>query len=165
MSLIHHIIRPEEGDHFLNLGAHVSIKVPGEATGGQFALIEHTVPPQAGPPPHAHAETEVLYILSGHFEVLVASERAEVGPGTIIHVPPQTLHTTRNIGHSAGRQLSLYLPGGAEGFFREAGTPVTDLRNLPNLDAPTNLADVDVPRVLRIAKKYGMQVGAESDQA
>jgi len=39
------------------------------------------------------------------------------------------------------------------------------LRNLPNLDEPTNLADVDVPRVLRIAKKYGMQVGAESDQA
>jgi mannose-6-phosphate isomerase-like protein (cupin superfamily) len=161
--MIRHIIGPEDGELVLNLGALASIKVPSEATRGQFALIEHTVPPRGGPPPHTHAETELLYILSGRFEVLVGAERVEVGPGTIIHVPPRTLHTTCNIGNSAGRQLSLYVPGGAEGFFREAGTRVTSLRELPNLDEPANLEGVDVPRVLDIARNYGMEVRTGTD--
>lgn len=158
MQNAHHIIRPEDGEQLLNLGAHVNIKVPAAATGGAFAVIEHVVPPQGGPPPHTHPETELLYILSGSFSVVVGEDRSEVGPGTLIYVPPETIHTTRNVGTRAGRQLSLYLPGGGEGFFREAGTAVTSLDQLPDLDQPVSFAGIDMSRIVRLAAQYGMRV-------
>ncbi len=152
------VIGPDGGEQLLNLGTHVNIKVPAEATGGAVAVIEHTIPPQGGPPTHTHVETELLYILSGHFAVVVGSEQREAGPGTVIHVPPGTPHTTRNIGPCAGRQLSVYVPGGSEGFFREAGTPVAGPEELPDLDEPADLTGVDLPRILALANKYGMNV-------
>lgn len=158
MSTDNHIIAPEAGERFLNLGAHVNIKLSAEATGGAFAVIEHTVPPKGGPPPHSHLETELLYIISGSFEVVVGPARSEVGAGAIIYVPAGTAHTTRNIGDSAGRQLSLYLPGGAEGFFREAGTAVVSGQDIPDLDQPVSLDGVDMARILALAARYGMQV-------
>lgn len=152
------IVGPDEGEQLLNLGSHVNIKVSAEATGGAFAVIEHTVPPQGGPPPHTHGEAELLYILSGQFEVVVGSAQLEAGPGTVIHVPPGIPHTTRNVGQRAGRQLSVYVPGGSEGFFREAGAPVTGPQDLPDLDEPADLTGVDMPRILALANKYGMNV-------
>lgn len=160
MPVHRHIIAPDEGEQILNLGSHVTIKLSAEATGGEAAVIEHVVPPQGGPPPHAHEETELLYILSGTFEVVVGDETAQAGPGAVVHVPPGTVHTTRNTGERAGRQLSIYFPGGAEGFFREAGTPVADAQELPDFDQPVNLEGVDFPRVLAIAERYGMRVHA-----
>jgi mannose-6-phosphate isomerase-like protein (cupin superfamily) len=153
-----HIIRPEAGERFLSLGSDVNIKLAAPATGGAFAVIEHRVPPQGGPPPHTHRETELLYILSGSFAATIGSERSEVEAGTLIYVPPETVHTTRNIGRRAGRQLSLYLPGGGEGFFREAGTAVTNPDVLPDFDEPANLSGIDMSRIVALAARYGMRV-------
>jgi mannose-6-phosphate isomerase-like protein (cupin superfamily) len=153
-----HIIRPADGEQFLSLGSDVKIKLDASATGGAFAVIEPRVPPEGGPPPHTHRETELLYILSGNFAAIVGSERSEVDAGTLIYVPPETVHTTRNIGRRAGRQLSIYLPGGGEGFFREAGTAVANPDMLPDLDEPANLSGIDMSRVIALAARYGMRV-------
>lgn len=161
MSVERLIVTPEEGEQFLNLGGHVNIRIPAEATGGAFAVVEHVVPPRGGPPVHSHPETELLYVLSGRFEAIVGSSRAEVGAGAILHVPAGMPHTTRNVGESAGRQLSVYLPGGSEGFFREAGTSVAAGQTLPDFDRPVSLEGVDLPRVLAIAERYGMRVEAD----
>ena len=158
MPTTQHVIRPGEGEQLLSLASHVTIKVPAEATGGAFAVVEHVVPPQGGPPPHTHRETELLYVLEGTFFVVVGAEQGTAGPGTVIQVPAGTVHTTRNVGGRAGRQLSIYLPGGGEGFFREVGTPVDSGRPLPDLDQPASLAGVDMARVLELAARYGMQV-------
>jgi mannose-6-phosphate isomerase-like protein (cupin superfamily) len=161
------IIRPEAGERFLSLVTDVRIKLAAPATGGAFAVIEHRVPPQGGPPPHTHRETELLYILSGSFAAIVGSEQSGVEAGTLIHVPPETVHTTRNIGRRAGRQLSIYLPGGGEGFFREAGTAVTNPDMLPDLDEPANLSGIDMSRIVALAARYGMRVtpdGVEAQQ-
>ena len=71
MSTQQNILRPGEGESYLSLASQVTIKVPSEATGGAFAVMEHVVPPQSGPPPHTHAETEVIYIVEGTFAVTV----------------------------------------------------------------------------------------------
>jgi quercetin dioxygenase-like cupin family protein len=158
MSTDHHIVAPTDGEQLLNLGGHVNIKIPSEATGGAFAVVEHVIPPNGGPPPHTHVETELLYVLSGTFEVVVGPTRTTVGSGTVIHVPRGTVHTTRNVGDSAGRQLSIYLPGGGEGFFREAGTPVVSGQVLPDFAQPANLEGVDMGLLMATAARYGIQI-------
>jgi quercetin dioxygenase-like cupin family protein len=158
MQVENHIIRPQDGEQVLAMGAHVNIMLPASATGGAVAVIEHRVPPGGGPPPHTHPETELLYILSGTFAAMVGSEQREVEAGTLIHVPPGILHTTRNIGSHAGRQLSLYLPGGAEGFFREVGRAVTSADILPDFDQPAHLTGTDMSHIAVLAARYGMDV-------
>lgn len=157
-----YIIRPEDGEQLLAVGAHVTILLPSDATNGAVAVLEHRVPPQGGPPPHTHCDTELLYILSGKFAVRVGSEQTEVEKGALIHVPPGTVHTTRNVGTRAGRQLSLYLPGGAEGFFREAGRAVTGADMLPDFDQAANLSGVDMAHIVMLAARYGMRVQPDS---
>lgn len=152
------LIRPGEGEAYLSLASHVTIKVPSEATGGAFAVMEHVVPPGSGPPPHTHTETELIFIVDGTFAVTVGAEQGTAGAGTLLHVPPGTVHTTRNVGERAGRQLNVYLPGGGEGFFREVGTPVDADHPAPDLDRPASLAGVDMARVLELAARYGMEV-------
>lgn len=158
MHLTNYIVQPGTGQRVLNLGALVTIKIPSNQTGGAFAVVEHTVPPGGGPPLHVHSETELLYVLDGEFEFVLGSARTRVGKGGVVHVPPRTLHASKNVGASAGRQLSIYLPGGAEGFFLEAGVPTDRLEKLPDLDQPADLSGIDMQRVLELAAKYGMEV-------
>jgi quercetin dioxygenase-like cupin family protein len=153
-----HILAPGEGEQLLSVATHVTIRVPSEATGGAFAVMEHVFPPQGGPPPHTHEETELLYVIEGTFAVRVGEEQGTAGAGTLIHVPPRAVHTTRNVGERAGRQLSIYLPGGGEGFFREIGEPVDAAHPVPDMNQPGSVPSVDRARLLELASRYGMQV-------
>lgn len=152
------IIGPEQGEHILSLASLATIKIPAEATGGAFSVTRHVVPPQGGPPPHTHPETEVIFVVDGTFDVVVGGERTTAGAGTILHVPPGTAHTTRNVGARAGTQISIYMPGGGEGFFREIGTVIAGPGEAPDLDRPAPLEGVDMARVRQLAAKYGMVV-------
>jgi hypothetical protein len=64
----------------------------------------------------------------------------------------------KNVGRTAGKQLSVYLPGGAEGFFLEAGVPLDQLAALPDFNQPADLSGIDMQRVFALAAKYGMEV-------
>lgn len=149
-----------EGEQLLAMGALVTITVPAAATGGRCSVTEHVVPPGGGPPPHTHTVYEVLRVLDGVFDVwlddLTTPTHAEAG-ATIV-VPPCTPHTTRNAGTRAARLLSIYAPGGDEGFFREIGTPAAALPVLPDLDQPADLSGLDVARVQVLAERYGMRL-------
>ena len=97
-------------------------------------------------------------MLVGEFEFVLGAERAVVRSGGVVYIPPRTPHLAKNVGRSAGKQLSVYLPGGAEGFFLEAGVPVSRLAALPDFDEPADLSGIDTQRVLALAAKYGMEV-------
>ncbi len=45
---------PGGGRSFWLLGEFYTAKATGEDTGGEFAFVEATTPPQAGPPPYVH---------------------------------------------------------------------------------------------------------------
>ena len=152
------VISPEGGETVMNLGTLVRIKVASTDTNGAFSVVEHVVPPNAGPPLHTHPETEVLYVLEGEFDVGIGTERTRASRGAVVHVRPHTPHSTKNVGSTAGRLLSVYLPGAADRFFVEAGAPVAPGDNLPNFDHPADMSSVDVPHVLAIAKRHGMQI-------
>ena len=48
------IIQATRGDTHNVLGTTAIIKLTGKDTSGRLAVVEHTVPPHAGPPPHTH---------------------------------------------------------------------------------------------------------------
>lgn len=43
-----------EGQAFWMLGGLYEVRVPSEATNGALTVMEMTIPPGMGPPPHTH---------------------------------------------------------------------------------------------------------------
>lgn len=55
-------------------------------------------PGQTGPK-HSHEnEVEIYITISGHGEVMVGNAIIDMNPGTIVYVPPQIEHQTKNTG-------------------------------------------------------------------
>src|SRR4029079_13903123 len=75
------------------VGDLYTIKASGRETGGAFCLIEVTVPPQSGPPPHVHQrEDEAFYIVDGEFKVSIDGKVLTAGPGSWVQLENGSLH-------------------------------------------------------------------------
>jgi mannose-6-phosphate isomerase-like protein (cupin superfamily) len=58
--------------------------------------------------PHMHPDVEeVCYILEGDAEILVGDETSIVGPGQLVYIPPQQLHTIRPAGNAPLRWITV----------------------------------------------------------
>lgn len=78
--------------------------------------------PGKGHTRHNHPGVEeILYVVSGVGEQMVADERQPVAPGDLIHIPPDVDHETVNTGWEELKILAIYAPPG----------PETELRSLP----------------------------------
>ena len=66
---------------------------------------------------------EILYVIDGKgMQVVeVGGERREreVGPGVLIHIPPDAYHSTVNTGDVPMKLLAIYAPPGPEAELRE----------------------------------------------
>ena len=99
--------------------ATILVRVPAQATGGAFALLEE-VPPLVDTPLHVHRdEDELFYVLEGEHVYQVGAEEHRVGPGGLVFAPRGLAHSQRRVVPGEGRQLVLVTPGGFEGFFRD----------------------------------------------
>jgi len=109
-------------------------------TGGKLGIFRQTIAPGSGPPTHLHQmEIEFTYVVSGQFKFKVGDRVVSAPVGTFIFVPPNTLHTFKNIGTNPGVLLFGVTPGGFEKMFAER----------QGVDAVTNK---------RLMEKYHMQV-------
>ena len=65
---------------------------------------------------------EILYVLSGEGRQVVepGGERRErvIGPGVLVHIPPDVYHSTVNTGGAPMRLLAIYAPPGPEAELR-----------------------------------------------
>src|SRR5881628_217526 len=84
---------PGEGEQLWFLGTLATIKVPGEAVGDRFALIEFLFPHLASPPLHTHPQDESYVVLEGQLTVKAGERRFELGPGGAAVVPMGVPHT------------------------------------------------------------------------
>ena len=80
--------------------------------------------PGKGHESHNHPGVEeILYVLSGagHQVVEAPTGRVEreVGPGMLIHIPPDVYHSTVNTGDGPMRLLAIYAPPGPEAELRD----------------------------------------------
>jgi quercetin dioxygenase-like cupin family protein len=138
---------PEDGGQPVNiLGTAMLIRVHGRDTGGSVAVVETHDQPGGGPPPHIHhREDETFQILEGDYEFMVGGQTVLAKPGTTLFAPRGIPHTYRYVGKTPGRLMCVITPSGFEGFFEEIG-------------ALSPQQQQDIPRVIEIGKKFGLEI-------
>lgn len=141
----------QTGETLNVLGEDVTLLAAGAETGGTMTAVEVLVRPGSGPPPHTHVASELLYVLDGELEVELDGGRQTVDAGQVAAVPGGAVHTYRNASIAPARFLAVLQPAGQERFFAEIGTPI---------DAPAPEGPPDVERVMRIARRHGIEFAA-----
>ncbi|HVU07413.1 MAG TPA: cupin domain-containing protein [Verrucomicrobiae bacterium] len=137
-------VPPNGGKKVNVLGIPIAIRIHGRDTGGTLAVVEsHEV--SGGPPPHIHhREDETFQVLEGKYEFTVGDKTIYATPGTTLFAPRGIPHTYRHVGETHGKLLTVITPAGFERFFEE-------------IDALTPQQQQGIPRVLEIAKKFGLE--------
>jgi mannose-6-phosphate isomerase-like protein (cupin superfamily) len=145
-SLMHPIhIRSAEGKKLTVLGIPMVIRIHGHDTGGVVSTVESHDVPGGGPPPHIHhREDETFQIIEGEYEWTVGTKKFVAQKGATIFAPRGIPHTYRYLGQAPGRLMCVITPAGFEGFFEE-------------IDALAPQQQQEIPRVMEIAKKYGLE--------
>jgi len=137
---------PGDGEQLWFLGTLATIKVPGEASDGRFALIEFLFPRNTSPPLHTHPQDESYIVLEGRLTVRAGEERFELEPGAAAVVPMGVAHTFR-VDSEIARVLVLSTPAGLERFVREGSVPAS-APTLPPADTPRP-APEELERIFR----------------
>src|SRR5436305_14672775 len=125
---------PSEPEHRWFVGTLAIIRVPVEAVGDRFALIEFLFPRHASPPVHTHPQDESYVVLEGQLTVQAGDQRFELSPGASAVVPIGVAHTFR-VESQTARVLVLSTPAGLERFVRDGSVPATSA-TLPPEDTP-----------------------------
>ena len=127
------------------LGIPMVIRLHGRDTGGVLSAVESHDVPGGGPPMHIHhREDETFQILEGEYEWTVGDKTFLATKGATIFAPRGIPHTYRYVGQPPGRLMCVITPSGFEGFFED-------------ISALSEAQQQEIPRVLEIAKKYGLE--------
>ncbi|HWH14630.1 MAG TPA: cupin domain-containing protein, partial [Miltoncostaeaceae bacterium] len=116
------IREPGEAERLALGPTAVGFLVTADDTGGAFALPEATLAPGVpGPVLHRDARMhDVFVVLEGVVRFRVGDEERDLGAGGVVVVPPGVAHTFANPHTEPARFLNMFLPGGLEGYLREA---------------------------------------------
>ena len=101
-------------------GNVMAFKAVAAQTGGDFSLMERTVPPGARtPPPHRHVNcSEAFFVLDGTITFWLDAAELAGGPGDFLLVPRGVAHTFGNQAEEPARLLVLHAPA-ADAYFEE----------------------------------------------
>ena len=145
------IVGPRDGKTGMLGAIGVRFMIDGKEADGQFALVEHPMPPRAlAAPLHLHTrEDEYSYVLEGRMGAVLGDDVVEAGPGDLVFKPRNQWHTFWNAGDTPTRILEIISPAGFERFFAE----LVDLRE-------SGAFDLDAFAALRA--RYGIEMQMES---
>lgn len=122
-----------EGERRWFLGTLATIRIPGEAVDGRFALIEFMFPQHASPPRHTHPQDESYVVLDGVLTVQTGERRFVLHSGGAAVVPMGVAHTFR-VDSNTARVLVLSTPSGLERMILDGSIPA-NAPTLPPADA------------------------------
>lgn len=98
-------------------GSSAELKLTGEQSGGDWAVVEWHVHAGDEPPIHTHTrEDETVYVLDGAITAFVGDQRIDVEAGSYAALPKDVPHGLTVRGDEA-RLLVTLSPAGAEYFF------------------------------------------------
>jgi quercetin dioxygenase-like cupin family protein len=97
-------------------GSTAELKLAGEQSGGDWAVVEWRVRAGDDPPIHIHTrEDETIYVVEGSITAFVGDERIDVEAGSYAALPKNVPHGLTVRGEEA-RLLVTLEPAGAEYF-------------------------------------------------
>lgn len=146
------VVRPGEGVQ-VPLGSVGTVhKVPGRATEGRLAIVEHTLAPRhLASPMHRHSrEDELSIVLSGQLGTKLGDDVVIAPAGSYVLKPRGQWHAYWNAGDKELRFIELLLPAGVEGYFERLS------RLFASAAAPSH-DDVEL-----LADEYGLQFDFQS---
>lgn len=89
--------------------------VEQKAFSGNGATIAlHRLQPDHEPKPHKHENEQIAYIVSGTVDFHVGDEVVRMGPGSVIAVPPNTMHHAVVIGDEEVINIDVFTPARPE---------------------------------------------------
>ncbi len=141
------VIGPGEGEkRYSARGSLMLFKAVAEQDGGDFSLMERTLPPAGRrPPPHRHTNcSEAYFVLDGRVSVIAEGEELTAGPEGFVLIPRGTAHTFGNGGDTEARLLVIHAPA-MDAYF--AG-----LHDLWNRDEPPGPDDERA-----LMERFGME--------
>lgn len=84
---------------------------PGQFGSTRMAITIVEGEPGSEQPMHRHPEAEQIYVVvAGHGVMRVDDEEQEVGPGTLVFIPPGAEHAIRNVGRERLSYVSATSP-------------------------------------------------------
>ena len=134
-------------------GLGTKLLVPGDATEGRFALVEHDLGPRLlGAPVHTHEhEDEISYVLAGSLGVQIGDEVRVARAGDVVVKPRRVPHAFWNAGDDELRFLEGITPAGFERYFADLA---------PHL--PPSRPEPDFPALMATAARYGLDLRPET---
>jgi quercetin dioxygenase-like cupin family protein len=97
-------------------GSSAELKIVGEQSGGDWAVVEWHVRSGHEPPIHTHTrEDETLYVLDGAITAFVGDQRIDVDAGSYAALPKDVPHGLR-VRSDEARLLVTLEPAGTEYF-------------------------------------------------
>jgi quercetin dioxygenase-like cupin family protein len=147
---------PTEGRSIAMAGNTYRILVTGAQTGGEFAVMDFSIPPGGGPGPHAHANIqESFYVIEGEIEVKSEAGTYIAKKGSFVTIPKGGIvHQFKNKTDNMAQMLCTVVPAGLEDFFIEASKATENDNALP--PAPMDAETLKTMQAL--AKKYGQEL-------
>ena len=141
------ILTPKDYHPALNvLGTKVTVLASNAATQAYEITLQQG-DEGTGPPPHSHNWDASFYVLKGKVEFTSAGKTVVRMPGTLVHVPADTVHGFR-YGTGGGEMLELT---GLGSFATQMFTAIS--REIPQ-------GPPDIPKVLEVLKQNGVTVAA-----
>jgi quercetin dioxygenase-like cupin family protein len=144
------VLHADEGEWIDAFGNKGLFKLTGANTGGSLTLMLSTVPAGGGTPPHIHnVDDEMFIIVEGRYRFVMNGVSKEVGPGAIVYLPRDCVHSFQNIGDTPSKHWALLTPSGFETFYARCA----ELFAQPG---PPNFA-----RIAAITREQGYQIFAQ----
>jgi mannose-6-phosphate isomerase-like protein (cupin superfamily) len=114
------VVPPGEGHLLTARGSVMAFKAVAAQTGGDFSLMERTLPPSGRKPPaHQHVNcSEAFFVLDGAIAFTLDGRDLTGGPGDFLLVPRGAAHTFGNAGTQTARLLVLHAPA-MDAYFEE----------------------------------------------
>ena len=141
-----------EGRKLKIAGGNYRIIISGKQTDGEYAVIEMSVPPGAGPNPHSHADfTETFFVLEGE-----VSFKSELGSyiakkGSFVNIPKGGIvHSFKNLSNEPAKLLCTVTPAGLDDLFGEIAEYLET--------ASSNTENETKEKLNSLFEKYGQQM-------
>ena len=141
------------GTKYVFLGVPMVIRLSGKQTGGQFTLIEGTMPPGGDGGLHVHMqEDESMYLLEGELDVTIGDESFIRHACESYFAPRGVPHRIRNRSSAPARSLVIHNPAGFDEFVRQAGIP--QVAWIPGASASPE----QLEHIVEVAASFGIKL-------